>query len=63
MKARQSLKTFFAIFFFMWSIVSVVMIIDAMHTAPVDSDKIALFFVIGVVAVTLGFLLLRRPRF
>lgn len=55
-------RTFFAIHCYMWAVVAVVGIIDTMRTPPVNSNRIALCVVIIVAGVTLGSLLIRRPR-
>jgi hypothetical protein len=59
---RKNLRTFFAIHFYMWAIVAAVGIIDAMRTAPVDANRVALCGVVIVTGIGLGSLLIRRPR-
>lgn len=62
-RPKQSFfRTFFAIHFYMWAVVAAVGIIDTMRTAPVNNDRIALCVVVIVVGITLGSLLIRRPR-
>lgn len=55
-------KTFFAIHFYMWAVVAVVGILDAMRSAPVNNNRIALCVVVIILGITLGSLLIRRPR-
>jgi hypothetical protein len=62
-RTRQSFfRTFFAIHCYMWAVVAAVGILDTMRTAPVDNNRIALCVVVIIVGITLGSLLIRRPR-
>ena len=59
---RRFFETFFAIHCYMWAVVATVGIIDAMRSAPVNSNRIALCVVVIIIGVGIGTLLIRRPR-
>jgi len=59
---KQFFQTFFAIHCYMWAVVAMVGILDAMRTAPVNSSRIALCLVVILIGIGLGTLLIRRPR-
>lgn len=60
---NQNLRTFIAIFFFIWGVVGVVLAITNLTQTPSATLGGVIFGAIGVCGFVAGWLLVRRPRY
>lgn len=60
---NQNLRTFVAIFFFIWGVVGVVLGIANLSATPSDTTGGVVFAAVGLVGFVAGWLLVRRPRY
>ncbi|GAA1770030.1 MAG TPA: hypothetical protein PKH97_01095 [Tetrasphaera sp.] len=60
---NPNLKTFLAIFCFIWGVVGIVLAVANLQSTPADSTKAVLFGAVGMVGFVSGWLLMRRPAY
>ena len=61
--ANQSLKTFIAIFCFIWGVVGVVLCVVNLAQEPAATGNAMLFGVLAMLGFVGGWLLTRKPRY
>ncbi len=60
---NPNLKTFLAIFFFIWGVVGVVLAAVNLQSTPASTTNAVIFGCAGVVGFVCGWLLMRRPSY
>jgi uncharacterized membrane protein HdeD (DUF308 family) len=60
---NPNVKTFTAIFFFIWGVVGVVLAVANLSQRPMAVTSGVVFAVVGLLGFIAGWLMLRRPRY
>lgn len=60
---NQNLKTFIAIFCFIWGVVGVVLAFANLTTEPASTSGGAIFAMLGLVGFIAGWLMIKKPRY
>ncbi len=60
---NQNLKTFIAIFCFIWGVVGVVLCVVNLNQEPASTGFAILFAAVGMMGFVGGWLLTRKPRY
>ncbi|WP_018157112.1 hypothetical protein [Demetria terragena] len=60
---NSNLKTFLAIFCFIWGVVGAVLAVVNLRTEPANNPVALMFAVVGCLGFVIGWLLTRRPRY
>lgn len=60
---NQNLKTFIAIFFFIWGVVGAVLCVVNLMSEPTSTSSAAIFGVAGMIGFVAGWLLVRKPTY
>lgn len=60
---NPNLKTFLAIFFFIWGVVGVVLAVANLQATPAATSRAVIFAAAGMVGFVSGWLLTKRPSY
>ena len=60
---NPNLKTFLAIFLFIWGVVGVVLAVVNLQSAPAATSSAVVFGALGLLGFVGGWLLMRRPSY